>query len=259
VTVLALEDRMLVITPPGGAARLVESLDRYLFAEKVTLREATGEHDLVLLAGSEAPGLLERLTGVTVPAEAWRHTTASLGNVDTRIVRGGGETALPEFWLMTPTDHAWPVRSTLAAAGAREIGTAAFQSLRIEAGTPVPGIDVDDSVLLPEIPFEHRVSYTKGCYLGQEVVVRIRDRGHVNRMLRGLVIDGDHVPAGGATLRVGESEAGHVTSATWSFGLGRPIALAFVRRSHAEPGTAVTLSDGAHEATAVVSALPFVR
>jgi aminomethyltransferase len=259
VTVLALEDRMLVITAPDGSAALVENLDRYLFAEKVTLRDATGEQDLVLLAGPDAPVLLQRLTGVPVPEQAWRHTLASLGNVDTRIVRGGGETGLPEFWLIAPAHHAWPVRSTLTAAGAREIGAAALEALRMEAGTPAAGIDVDESVLLPEIPFEQRVSYTKGCYLGQEVVVRIRDRGHVNRMLRGLLVDGDHVPSRGATVRAGDLDVGHVTSAAWSFGLARPIALAFVRRQQAEPGTQVMVVDAAHQATAIVSALPFAR
>jgi folate-binding protein YgfZ len=118
----------------------------------------------------------------------------------------------------------------------------------------------DDSVLLPEIPFEPRVSYTKGCYLGQEVVVRIRDRGHVNRLLRGLVVDGEAVPPRGARVLAGDADIGHVTSATASFGLKRPIALAFVRRQHADAGTTVRVvtPDGA-AASATVATLPFAR
>jgi folate-binding protein YgfZ len=258
-TVLALDDRILVVTPPGRAAALVETLDRYLFAEKASLRDATGELDFVLLAGPEAPALVTRLTGVSLPVPPWSHVTGTLGNVEARIVRGAGETGEAEVWLIAPTAHAEPVRSTLVGAGARRVGPAAFESLRIEAGTPVLGADADESVLLPEVPFEPRVSYTKGCYLGQEVVVRIRDRGHVNRMLRGLVLDGDTVPPRAARVLAGDAEVGHVTSAAWSFGLERPVALAFVRRQHAEPGTAVRVAGDGVETAARVSALPFGR
>jgi folate-binding protein YgfZ len=258
--VWALDDRVFVVTPPGRAAALLEVLDEHLFAEKASLRDATGEMEFVLAAGPEAPALVSRLGGVTVPDRPWAHVSAPLGGVDTRVVRGSGETGEAEVWLAAPTAHAEPPRSTLVGAGARLVGRAAFESLRIEAGTAAFGADADETVLLPEIPFEDRVSYTKGCYLGQEVVVRIRDRGHVNRLLRGLLIDGERVPARGARIVHGETEVGHVTSATWSFGLKRPIALAFVRRQHAEPGTAVNVAapDGA-TVSATVSALPFSR
>jgi len=144
------------------------------------------------------------------------------------------------------------------AAGARPVGLVALESLRIEAGAPRFGHDVDDSVLLPEIPSEHLVSHTKGCYPGQEVVVRIRDRGHVNRLLRGLLLEGDRVPAPGAAVEADGAMAGRVTSATRSIGLDRPIALALVRRAHG-PGAHVTvrLDDAAVAAT--VTALPFSR
>jgi glycine cleavage system aminomethyltransferase T len=112
-------------------------------------------------------------------------------------------------------------------------------------------------VLLPEVPFLNLVSHTKGCYPGQEVVVRIRDRGHVNRHLRGLVLEGDAVPEPGSEVVAGDAAIGAVTSATYSFGLKRPIALAMVRRQHAEPGTAVGVRLGDRVVAATVSALPF--
>jgi glycine cleavage system aminomethyltransferase T len=117
---------------------------------------------------------------------------------------------------------------------------------------------VDDGVLLPEIPFEHLVSHTKGCYPGQEVVVRIRDRGHVNRLLRGLLVEGESVPASGAAVEVGGAAVGRVTSATRSLGFGRPIALAFVRREH-EPGARVTVRVGDAAVPATLTGLPFGR
>ena len=260
-TVLALDDRALVITPPGRAAALLETLDRFLFSEKAELRDATGELDFIVAAGPESLAMVTRLSGATIPTIPWHHVVAPLGGVDARAVRGDGETGEAEVWLISPTAHAEPPRSTLIGAGAKLVGRTAYESLRIEAGTPGMGFDADDSVLLPEVPsFERRVSYTKGCYLGQEVVVRIRDRGHVNRLMRGLVIEGDTVPGRGARVFAADADIGQVTSAAWSFGLKRPIALAFLRRQHAEPGTAVRVvaGDGA-SATATVSTLPFSR
>jgi folate-binding protein YgfZ len=139
------------------------------------------------------------------------------------------------------------------------VGHQAWESLRIEAGWPAWGRDVDQSVLLPEIPIERWVSYTKGCYIGQEVVVRIRDRGHVNRHLRGLLIEGEAVPAPGSPVLAGDAEVGRVTSAAWSFGLARPVALAFVRRAHAAPGTRLEVRAGERTVPAVVSDLPLGR
>src|SRR5439155_1034551 len=110
---------------------------------------------------------------------------------------------------------------------------------------PLFGHDVDESVLLSEIPLERLVSHTKGCYPGQEVVVRIRDRGHVNRRLTGLVLEGDAAPPHGAEVVVDGTAVGRVTSATRSLGLGRPLALALVRRERAEPGRAVAVRLGA--------------
>lgn len=147
----------------------------------------------------------------------------------------------------------------VVAAGARPVGQSAVETLRIEAGTPRFGRDVDPSVLLPEIPFDTLVSQTKGCYPGQEVVVRIRDRGHVNRRLRGLVLDGAEVPEAGAEVWAEAAAIGRITSATRSPALGRAIAFAFLRRQHADPGIRVEVKSGGRTLGATVSDLPFAR
>lgn len=260
VWILVLDERIIALTPPGLAAKTVEDLDRHLFSEKAYLRDATGELALLVLAGPDAPVAVERLSGVGVPERAWSHVGATLAGAAVRLVRGGGETGEAEVWITCARGEAAGVWESLRASGARPAGRLAFESLRIETGTPAFGLDADQTVLLPEIPFADQVSYSKGCYLGQEVVVRIRDRGHVNRMLRGLVLEGDVVPDRGARVLAGNVEVGSVTSATWSFGLGRPIALGIVRRQHAEPGTRVAVAVGAEPLVpATVSALPFPR
>src|SRR5262249_31558822 len=183
--VWVLDDRMLLLTPPGMGESTVAALDHYLFAEKVVLTDVTGQRALLMLIGPAADETIKRLTGVVPPDVAWSHVAGSLDGIDARVVRGG-ELDEREVWLAVPSAERTRAWNAVVAAGARPLGTAAFESLRIEAGAPRYGTDVDATILLPEIPFERLVSDTKGCYPGQEVVVRIRDRGHVNRHLRGL-------------------------------------------------------------------------
>ncbi len=253
------DDRIYVVTPPAMAAKTAEALDHYLFSEKVAIEDVSREWALFVLAGPTARATAERLTGALPPDKRWSHVGAKLADVPVRLVSGDGETGEAAVWLMAPLGEASKVRAALVGAGAQPVGREAYESLRIESGTPLFGHDVDESVLLPEIPFENLLSHTKGCYPGQEVVVRIRDRGHVNRLLRGLALEGEQVPPQGAEVLLDDATIGKVTSAVWSLGLARPIALAFVRRQHAEPGTRVSVRFAGTTAAATVSALPFAR
>ncbi|HEU5193921.1 MAG TPA: glycine cleavage T C-terminal barrel domain-containing protein [Methylomirabilota bacterium] len=257
--VWVLEDRILLVTPPGLAATTLEALDKYLFSEKVVLEEATEQWALFLAAGPAAPALVQRLTGAPPEARAWSSAAAKLDGIDVRLVRGGGETGEAEVWVAAPRSEADRVLKTLTAAGAVPVGAAALESLRIETGALRFPADIGPAVLLPEVPFADLVSQTKGCYPGQEVVVRIRDRGHVNRHLRGLVLEGEVVPPAGSEILVGDAAIGAVTSATLSLGLGRPLALGMVRRQQAEPGTAVGVRIGERVVPATISDLPFTR
>jgi aminomethyltransferase len=255
--VLALPERLLVVTPPGFATRTQEALDTYLFSEKAYFRDATGEEAMLLLAGPDAPALTQRLTGVLPDDRPWSHLDASLAGARVRLARGSGETGEPEIWIMSAAADGPRLVEACRGAGARPVGHAAFDSLRIEAGTPSFPEDMGPTVLLPEVPFRELVSYEKGCYIGQEVIVRIRDRGHVNRLLRGLALEGDAVPDAGAPVVAGDAEIGKVTSAAWSYALKRPIALALVRRQHADAGTSVAVRVGGATVGATVSDLPF--
>jgi folate-binding protein YgfZ len=257
--VWVLDDRILLVTPPGTATSTLEALDRYLFSEKADLRDASEDWALFMLAGPQAPALVERLAGAP-PAEApWSSTVASLEGVGVRLVRGAGDTGAPEVWIAAPAPESDRVWKAVSAAGVPVISAETVETLRIEAGTPGFPADIGPTVLLPEVPFETLVSSTKGCYPGQEVVVRIRDRGHVNRHLRGLVLEGDAVPAVDSEVLAGDAPVGAVTSATFSLDLGRPIALAMVRRQHTEPGTSVGVRVDGRVVAATVSALPFTR
>src|SRR5882762_467459 len=189
VDVWVADDRIFVVTPPAMAQKTAEALDHYLFSEKVAITDFSAETALLVLVGPQAHETAERVAGARPGEAAWSHVAGKVGQAPVRLVSGGRETGEAEVWMAGPASEATRLWDALIADGARPVGRAAFESLRIEAGTPVLGREVDESVLLPEIPFASLVSQTKGCYPGQEVVVRIRDRGHVNRTLVGLLLD----------------------------------------------------------------------
>jgi folate-binding protein YgfZ len=150
----------------------------------------------------------------------------------------------------------------MQAEGAAVLPAEAVEALRIEAGEPAFLVDMGDDTIPTEAGIESAaVSYLKGCFPGQEVLVRIRDRGHgkVVRKLVGLTIDGETAPAAGSVIAGGDKEIGHVTSAVVSPALGKPIALGYVHRDFIEPGTAVAVVAGEGRLRATVVELPFVR
>jgi aminomethyltransferase len=135
-------------------------------------------------------------------------------------------------------------------------GVEALESLRIEAGIPRYGPDLAEDTLLLEADLLNAVSFTKGCYIGQEIVERSRTRGHINWKLVGLIVNASEAPGPGEKLSSNEKEVGEVTSACVSPTLGKTIALAYVRREVAEPGTKLVLAPGF---AAEVTALPFCK
>src|SRR5262249_40130405 len=135
-------------------------------------------------------------------------------------------------------------------------GLETYHVLRVEAGTPQFRIDIDDTNLPQEVGrTERTISFTKGCYIGQETIARIRTYGHVNRMLVGLKLEGDGIEPRGAKLSHSGKEVGSVTSCVYSPRIAGPIALGYARRGSNEPGTKLVCGD---KRNAEVVALPFV-
>jgi folate-binding protein YgfZ len=134
----------------------------------------------------------------------------------------------------------------------------ALEWLRVEAGWPWFGVDCDEANLLMESLTPDHVSLTKGCYVGQEVVIRIEHQGHLNKKLCGLALDGEAMPACGAGIFLGDRQVGQVTSALRSPALGRAIALGYLRRECWEPGTRVRIDADPEPLGAASSVLPFV-
>ena len=133
-----------------------------------------------------------------------------------------------------------------------------LEALRLEAGVPWFGADFGQHHIPHEAALDQtHISYTKGCYTGQEIVERVRSRGHVNRRRTAFLFSGTEPPVPGAKLTVAGAEAGHVTSAAFSPLAGRPIGMGYLRREHSQPGT--RLRCGSAEAEVIELPLPAAR
>lgn len=243
--------------------RILTHLDRYLVADEVEILDLGGHYGIVSLQGPESRALLERLAGgFDIGSEPYGYRRVSLEATEVDVVRDS-HTGEEGFDLVIAAGALLRVVSRIEETGRglslQWVGREAQETLRIEAGIPLYGVDMDERSLLLETGLDHAVSFHKGCYLGQEVVERIRSRGHVNRKLAGLLLEGKEPPPPGAIIRHGENEAGKITSAVFSPALGRPIALGYVGRDFLRPGTRLTVHGGAVALAAEVSPLPFVR
>jgi len=256
--IYVLEDRVLLELPPGLTEKTLGLFDKFLISEKAYFEPADEAFAILAVEGPGAAELLSSLAGRSLDLVTGQHVEVSVAGAPVRVINHS-ETGGRGFQCWTMALHGEALWRALVDAHARPVGAEALDVLRIEAGIPSYGRDVDDSVILPETRLEHLVSYNKGCYLGQEVVARVKYRGHVNRALSGLLLDGDRVPAAGAKVLVDDRDVGRVTSAVRSIALTRPIALAYVRREHFAPGSAATVRDGDIAIPAHVVELPFVR
>lgn len=231
---------MWVETTAGRNTELVQHLDRHLISEQVEIADRTADFAQFHLAGPNAARVLGAALGEAVPElPEFAHMERTFGRDATVSVRRRDQLGRPGFDLVCRPDVADGVKRMLVAAGAVPAGADTFETLRIEAGTPLFGPDIDDNRFVMEVGFAPRaVSYSKGCYLGQEPIVMARDRaGHVNRAFLGLkVLDGGPLPAKTKIFRDGQ-EVGLVTSSCDSPRLGAPVALAYLKWKHQEPGT----------------------
>jgi folate-binding protein YgfZ len=255
-------DALMLDTEPGKAEALLKHLDRYLISEQVELADRTAEYAQMHLAGPRAKATLERALGDEVPdLDELQHMERTFGLNATCHVRRHDPLGVPGYDIVCRRERAEGVWRMLTAAGARPAGLDTYEVLRVEAGTPVDGRDFDENRFVVEVGRGPRaISYAKGCYLGQEPIVMARDRaGHVNRTLLGLALtDGGRPAPAGAKVFRGDAEVGVVSSSVASPRAGGPVALAYLRRGHQDPGTEVTVETPDGRRPAVVRALPIV-
>jgi folate-binding protein YgfZ len=239
----------------GRGEALAASLRRFKIRVKAEVEEHTGAWGCLFLRGPEGSGVVEKAAGVAVPGAA--HAHATWPGTALRVVRADWPGGLPGVDIVGPVAELEAAWAALTAAGATPAGLTAHEAVRVAAGLPRQGLDIDERTI-PQEAFLERdaVSFTKGCFLGQELVCRIDTRGHVNRFLRGFRLTGgpyDTTPPSGAGILLGDKEVGALTSvATSESGV---LALGYLRREVELPAEVLVRWEGG-QAPALASALP---
>ncbi|MCC6537067.1 MAG: folate-binding protein YgfZ [Bryobacterales bacterium] len=223
VNVIATESSLLLDLEADRAQPMFEHLDRYIIADDAEVTNITDHVSVIALEGPQSPAVMERM-GIDAPAEFkwvdWR----------TWVVAGLSATGERGFRFFVPRAEGEGVLNWIAGAGATVAGVDEWNVVRLERGVPRYGVDISER----EIPHEtrlvdHAISFTKGCYLGQEIVERVRSRGRPNRLLTNLLVLGRVAPPAHARLTVEGQEVGEITSAAYSPAVGAVVALGYLR------------------------------
>ena len=228
-------DVLMVDTVAGLAGKVFEHLNRYIISEQVELADRTRDFAFFRVVGPK--------------------TNDCLANAAVNPTRRHRFLALDGADVIVPIDDAAATRQKLQGAGVMLGDATTYNTLRVEAGLPEYGIDIDEDRLAMEVNRPDAISYSKGCYLGQETIVMARDRGQANRKLMGLTLPGDKPLAEKTKLFRGTDEVGQTVSSVFSPRLKKAIALAYLRRGSWDAGTELTID--ASGGIAEAHALPF--
>ena len=233
-------------TAPGVAGELLKHLDRFVISEAVELADVTADFAQVHLAGPRAKEVLEGALADDFPElPEYGHAERTFGSAATVSIRRRTVLGVPGYDIVGLPERIEGVSRMLVANGAKLGTPATFETLRVEAGTALAGVDFDATRFVMEVGgAAAAVSYAKGCFPGQEPIVMARDRaGRVNRSFLRLKVASPDVLAVGTVLKAGDEEAGVVTSAAVSPRSGS-VAAGYVRWKHVAPGTELATDSG---------------
>jgi len=256
VRVLNLSDRFLIDTERATHAKVLEMLTRFTLAGDFRVTDATEELATLSVQGQAAANIVRAVLGdLAADLERGKVLTVSFGESTVTVICAT-HTAEAGFDLFVSAEKSGELQRALIDAGAVVVGEDASEILRIEAGIPYYDVDMDETTVLSETNLDDAISFTKGCYIGQEIIIRIMHRGHVAKKLIGLVFAGqEKIESGTKVLSDNDQEIGRVTSATISPRMQCALALAYVKYDFLTPGTKIKVGD----LTGVVSELPFIR
>lgn len=233
-----------------------------LYGTKAKMENCRENWGLLLVSGPKAAAVLNAAFGTNVAdLKPLNFISAAIGGQTALVIRTE-ETGEPDFEILIPSDGLAAAWERLMEAGApegiRPFGSQAHEALRIEAGIPKAGPELNEEIVPPEANLEGKAfSLTKGCYPGQEVVARMDTYGNVRRHLVGLVLKNSLLPQKGAKLYSGDREVGWISSAVNSPKLGQSIALGFPLRDFSKPGTELSVDVEGQRLPATVHTLPF--
>ncbi|OGG53318.1 MAG: hypothetical protein A3F84_25000 [Candidatus Handelsmanbacteria bacterium RIFCSPLOWO2_12_FULL_64_10] len=246
-------DHLLLDVGPGLAEKVCATLNRYLISEDVDIQDVTEGLSLVAVCGPASPDALRFVTDVSGLAV---YGSAMAGDV---LVVRSDDTGEVGFLLFAPPAQVEGLWTGLCERGARSVGLTAFRVLRMEAGVPVYGVDIEEGATPIEASIGHAVSFDKGCYIGQEVIAKMTYRGKPRRHLVGFAVEGDTPPSAGDRVMRDGAEVGHVTSSLRSPSLGRVIAFGYVKRDMNQIGSRVEILSSGRTLGGEVVETPFYR
>lgn len=242
--------------------KTVEALDRFIIADDVEIEDLSTHQVTLAVQGPTAAQVLAAAGLSSLPEQELQHQAGTIADVHVRTIRSD-QTGKGGYEFHVPSDQVatvWQALSQLD--GLFPVGHTALNMLRVEAGIPWYGLDMDEDRIVLEVGLDRAISFNKGCYLGQEVVERASARGRMNRQLIGFLLQSeaqDILPTRGDRLFKEDKEVGWLTSITTSPTLGRPIALGYVRREYSEPGTRLRIDRPDADMIAEVTKLPFLQ
>jgi tRNA-modifying protein YgfZ len=240
-------DQLVLDTSPGQAAALIQHFERYVITEEVEFSDRTADLRDILVAGIEAAQLLEIVCGQAPPTALLGHRSALIADCPVTVSRV--EFAGPaSYFVQAAAVNTQAVSAALLQSGGVLCEAAAVEAARLEAGIPLFGTDITPDNLPQEVGRDaHAISFTKGCYLGQETVARIDAIGHVNRLLVGLKFSGETIPPPLTPILAGDQPVGHITTVAWSPKLNAPLALGYLRRNFIKDSEKLTSAFGSVE------------
>lgn len=239
--IYAQKDRLLTLSHASVRERTMATLDKYIIMDDVELEDATGRLGTMAVEGPRAADVISQATGLSLDGfSEFQGERCEVAGVPCYMVRRSHFGA-PGAEFIAPAEHLpllWGTLNAMVhAAHGGPIGMHALNALRLEAGIPWFPLDFDDTVIPHEAALETtHLSFTKGCYTGQEIVERVRSRGHVNRRRVRLTFTTKEPPLPGTTLLADSTDVGHVTSAAFSPASGTSIGMAYLRRENTAPG-----------------------
>src|SRR6266446_2595894 len=242
-------DRLLCMSYAMIRERLIEWLDKYIIMDDVTLTDETSRYGTLALEGPKAAAMVQELAGIDVTKmEDLSFCDGAVGSVPCRVSkRSPGGIPGAEFFTETANLPAlWQILSEAAGRhGGGPVGYAAVSATRLSQGVPWFGYDFGEKQIPHEAGLQDsHISYTKGCYTGQEIVERVRSRGQVNRQRVRLAFSGDVVPEPEAPLTLDGKEVGYVTRAARIWDPPRILGMAYVRKEANAPGTVLQCAGG---------------
>jgi folate-binding protein YgfZ len=261
VRIIHQEDGFFIDTESATLKTVAKLLERFTLAGDFRVTDLTSETAMLSVQGQTAERVVQSVLGEAA-ANIGRQEVATAhfeSDGEVTVIRAT-HTAEDGFDLFVNANDAQALHESLTEAGAQPVGPEALETLRIEAGIPRYGIDMDETNVVTETGLDDAVSFTKGCYVGQEIIARIKYRGHVAKKLSGLIFEAQVALKSGARILSSDNkEVGQVTSFAFSPCLDRTIALGYVKYDYLEPGTNVKVSSGDDEIKGTVAELPFVR